>query len=82
LYCKQKENHREQEKIKGQNLCNTSLPSVVYVADVTIEFTEKAPAAIPGCGNQPEDGLQSRLFSGESLYIINQLFPLREGAAG
>jgi hypothetical protein len=30
-----RENHREQGKIKGQNLC-MSPPSVVYVADVTI----------------------------------------------
>ncbi len=37
-----------------------------------MSLLKKAPAAVPGGGNRPEDGPQSRLFSGES-----KLRPLR-----
>jgi len=35
-----------------------------------LNLLKKAPAAVPGCGNRPEDGPQSRLFSGESAMKV------------
>ncbi len=41
----------------------------VILEDITLNLLKKAPAAVPGCGNRPEDGPQSRLFSGESTLV-------------
>jgi len=38
-----------------------------------LNLLKKAPAAVPGCGNRPEDGPQSRLFSGESVFHVKLL---------
>ncbi len=35
---------------------------------------KKAPAAVPGCGNRPEDGPQSRLFSVESILKMENTY--------
>ena len=36
------------------------------------EPTERAPAAVPGCGNRPEDGPKSRFFQGSHLYDLTR----------
>ena len=35
---------------------------------------QKAPAAVPGCGNRPEGGPQSRLFSGEAELHLDRVY--------
>jgi len=42
--------------------------STVEAAVTNLSLLKKAPAAVPGCGNRPEDGPQSRLFSAESNF--------------
>ena len=44
-----------------------------------MSLLEKAPTPVPGCGNRPEDGPQSRLFSGESTMNVEKIredFPI------
>ena len=50
----------------------------MILTDVKMSLLKKAPAAVPGCGNRPEDGPQSRLFSGESKMVTTQAVGVRQ----